>query len=98
MSMVTLLGFAALSVDLATCIWFGPSFKLRPTPRHLRPRGNSPTEAATHSGCPQMANQYAAINPVLNQTPVLDPATDVVFGQAILNPATASMISYQTPP
>lgn len=87
--MVTLLGFAALSVDLGYLYMVRAELQVAADAAALAAAGQLANGGGdAQAAARQMANQYAAINPVLNQTPVLDPATDVVFGQAILNPAT----------
>lgn len=88
-SMVALLGFAALSVDIGYLYM-------------VRSELQSCADAAAMAAASQLAAmgqdretlarqaaiEYAAKNKVLNRTPTLDPEVDIVFGQCVRNPQT----------
>jgi Flp pilus assembly protein TadG len=86
---VSLLGFAALSIDIGYLYLIRTELQscadaaaLAAASRLSVPGGN--TEALAR----EAAAEYAALNKVGNRTIVLDPETDIVFGQAVLNHQT----------
>ncbi len=84
-SLVTVLGFGALSVDLGFLYMVQSQLQVCADAAAMAAAG----QLAAMDGDPlalarQAASEYAGKNKVLNGTPLLDTDTDVIFGQAVL--------------
>ncbi|MBN1343994.1 MAG: VWA domain-containing protein [Phycisphaerae bacterium] len=84
--MTTMLGFAALSVDIGYLYMVKAELQVSADAAALAAAGQLATiEDSRFELARQMAVDYAAKNLVANQTMYLDPEVDVVFGQAVLD-------------
>jgi len=89
-SLTALLGFAALSIDVGYLYMVKAQLQVTADAAALAAAEElgDVTNGNPESQAVQMATEYAAKNKVLNEPPQLDPATDVTFGQAVLNSQT----------
>ena len=89
MSMTTLLGFAALSVDLGYLYMVRAELQVSADAAALAAAGQlASVDGDPLANAQAMAAEYAAKNKVTNESPYLEFGTDVVFGQAVLNSET----------
>ncbi len=89
MLMTTVLGFAALSVDIGYLYTVRAELQISADAAALAAAGKlASLETDRLDMARAMATEYAYKNKVANRYPILDQNTDVVFGQAVLDPQT----------